>query len=203
MGGMASLNKFLLYTSIFFISSCSVMYPLTSEIVESINKKNKNLYLYNSSSYIEDSTIPLNNIYLLVKGNKLVNSSKWISINGNSVIVSSNGKLIKSIGLEHNFSLTNDFIVKDIISSLDPYYEITTDILLDNPLSGYLELNLSYSLANNDKNCECIVLKENFVVKSISWSGANYYWINNDDKVIKSLQHIHPFSPPYELEYFD
>tara|TARA_B110000503_G_C7007792_1_gene354347 strand:+ start:135 stop:737 length:603 start_codon:yes stop_codon:yes gene_type:complete len=196
-------NKLLLHIPLFFISSCTVMYPLTSEIVQSVNKKNININLYASPSSDSKSIINSDNKYMLVKGNELVNSSKWISTRGSSVIVTSNGRLIKTTGLEYNFSLRNNFIFKNIISSLNPYHYVTSDILFDNPSSGYLELNSRYSLANNDVKCECIVLKEDFIVKSISWSGINYYWIDNDYKVIKTLQHIHPFSRPYELEYFD
>jgi hypothetical protein len=194
---MASLNKYLSLMPIFFVSSCSVLYPISLEIVDDIYKEPKNIYLSKSKLNIEDST------YILKSSNGSSDTLTWVSSDNNSVLVSKNGKFIKTVGLKYNFTINSKFTLKDIIPLLNPFYDTKTYILLENPLSGYLELNLRYSLLENYQDCDCPVIKESFRSDSISWSGDNYYWIDGNYRVVKSLQNFHPYSPPYKIEYLD
>ena len=122
---------------------------------------------------------------------------KW-SNNEYQSLVSLNGKLMKSYGYKNNFNIIYN-------SSFDSnlYLDggsISSFISLSNPSSGLLEINYSYNLIRSgsakfksDNNIiEYYLIEESFDVPKIYWKGKNYYWLDKDQRVLKSKQIINP-----------
>lgn len=198
---MNFLIKSAAITSVFFISSCNIIYPITLDIAESFYKQKASLHLHKTRSTIIELQTDHHKNYFLKKGSTFGHSQTWISSSGKSIIVSLNGKIIKTSGLEHNIDIRDNFNPELIIMMSNPIYKAKADILLLNPSSGYLEQELEYSLMGKGDGCDCQVLKEEFEVPSIGWSGTNLYWLDNDYNVIKSEQLLHPDNPSYKIKY--
>lgn len=122
---------------------------------------------------------------------------KWSNDDYQSLI-SYNGKLMKSYGYKNNFNIIYN-------SSFDSnlYLDgssISTFISLSNPPSGLLEINYNYNLiksgaskfkSGNDM-IEYLLIEESFDVPKIHWKGKNYYWLDKDQRILKSKQIINP-----------
>ena len=102
------------------------------------------------------------------------------------------GKLTKTSGLKNNFRIIN---FKGFNINQEAYIEF------ENPKSGYLQIDFSYEtmgrgelyLRTLKKDVSYQLIKEDFSVDIISWSGSNYYWIDMNGKVIMTKQQISPF----------
>jgi len=183
--GMGSWIK--LFISIVFISSCSIIdnfsnkkLNLTKDIIDSpyamqvisINNKKEELFLLNEA---KDS------LY------------KW-SRDKDLRLFTSNGKIVKSYGLDNDFEL---IYYKGIVNLEDNIALIR----FRNPESDYLEINFSYSVIEKgvmrkeiDKSEFLYTLiEERFHAPLIGWKGSNFYWIDEDGYTWQSEQVIDPF----------
>ncbi len=124
----------------------------------------------------------------------------WISANGEKLITR-NGKIIESFGLEHDFAVINpagfklDSSSNEMIIQLEnPKAIITQNNKVD--FAGEEQLFL-------DKKYEVELFIENFSSNPISWSGQNYYWKDvSSGLIIRTHQHVHPYEKSIELEFY-
>ena len=114
-----------------------------------------------------------------------------------------NGRIIRTIGLPHNFELINYSI--DDFSMQNTSYEL---INLYNPdlYSVKMERKLSSKESQLKKLGNAITVNritESFKIKSIGWSDKNIYFQNAETLSIeKSEQNIHPRLPTLKIEYY-
>ena len=185
--------------AILFLSGCST-FDLNSfkDLAKSFSKKEiLTTTSFNSSQ--ETIILNLNNNSEEIFISHPLNSSlyKW-SNNEYQSLVSFNGKLIKSYGYKNNFNIIYNSSF-DINLYLDGR-SISAFISLDNPPSGLLEINYNYNLIRSgtaefksgNGMIEYLLIEESFDVPKIHWKGKNYYWLDKDQRVLKSKQIINP-----------
>ena len=117
---------------------------------------------------------------------------EWISESGEKVYTY-NGKIFKTEGITYNFEIINfrDFTLENNSS-------YNADIILDNP-SSYSSQSINIRSYNQDTN---LIIEESIRTKSFRWSYVNKYWMDNDNKVYRSIQRIHPRLPKIEIDYY-
>ena len=114
-----------------------------------------------------------------------------------------NGRIIRTIGLPHNFELINYSI--DDFSMQNTAYELVN---LYNPdlYSVKMERKLNSKESQLQKLGNAITVNritERFQIKSIGWSDKNIYFQNTETLSIeKSEQNIHPRLPTLKIEYY-
>ncbi len=114
-----------------------------------------------------------------------------------------NGRIIRTLGLPHNFELKkfND----EIDVSLNPSYELLN---LYNPDAYSIKMKKVFSSKNAkikrlEESKKVIRIKEVFDVDDIGWSGSNYFYRNIDTMEIEMIeQNIHPRLPKVKVEYY-
>jgi len=114
-----------------------------------------------------------------------------------------NGRIIRTIGLPHNFELINYSI--DDFSMQNTSYELVN---LYNPdlYSAKMERKISSKEGQLQKLGNVITVNritERFKIKSIGWSDKNIYFQNSETLNIESSeQNIHPRLPTLKIEYY-
>ena len=114
-----------------------------------------------------------------------------------------NGRIIRTIGLPHNFELTN--YSKDNFVIDNSSYDL---INLYNPdlYSVKMERVLQSKESKLDRLGEVIDIyriTERFRIESIGWTGKNIYYQNKETLNIEMLeQDIHPRLPTLKVEYY-
>ena len=114
-----------------------------------------------------------------------------------------NGRIIRTIGLPHNFELTN--YSKDNFALDNSSYDL---INLYNPdlYSVKMERVLQSKESKLDRLGEVIDIyriTERFRIESIGWTGKNIYYQNKETMNIEMLeQDIHPRLPTLKVEYY-
>ena len=114
-----------------------------------------------------------------------------------------NGRIIRTIGLPHNFELTN--YSKDNFVIDNSSYDL---INLYNPdlYSVKMERVLQSKESKLDRLGEVIDIyriTERFRIESIGWTGKNIYYQNKETMNIEMLeQDIHPRLPTLKVEYY-
>lgn len=184
--------------AILFLSGCST-FDLDSVkgLAKSFSKNETLTTSFNSSQ--ETVILNLNNNSEEIFISYPLNASlyKW-SNNEYQSFVSFNGKLMKSYGYKNNFNIIYN---QSFDSNL--YLDggsISSFISLSNPPSGLLEINYSYNLIRSGTSkfksgnnmIEYHLIEESFDVPKIYWKGKNYYWLDKDQRVLKSKQIINP-----------
>tara|TARA_B110000879_G_C11152044_1_gene505120 strand:+ start:1604 stop:2239 length:636 start_codon:yes stop_codon:yes gene_type:complete len=117
----------------------------------------------------------------------------WVSSSGH-VFTINNGKITKTKGFDYDFITNFNDNFLDLQGNNQGFIRFT------NPDSNYLEMFSTYSRVENTSiknkikdSHKYFLIEEVFSVPAIKWKGKNYYWINTNNKVIKSEQHINPF----------
>jgi len=114
-----------------------------------------------------------------------------------------NGRIIRTIGLPHNFESTN--YSKDNFALDNSSYDL---INLYNPdlYSVKMERVLQSKESKLDRLGEVIDIyriTERFRIESIGWTGKNIYYQNKETMNIEMLeQDIHPRLPTLKVEYY-
>ena len=184
--------------AILFLSGCST-FDLDSVkgLAKSFTKNEALTTSFNSSQETVILNLNNNSEEIFISYPLSDSLYKW-SNNEYQSLVSLNGKLMKSYGYKNNFNIIYN-------SSFDSnlYFDggsISSFISLSNPSSGLLEINYSYNLIrsgsakfkSNNNMIEYDLIEESFDVPKIYWKGKNYYWIDKDQRVLKSKQIINP-----------
>ena len=135
-----------------------------------------------------------------------VNGEEYTWVSADEVyIVIKNGKIIKTQGLPNNLfdKLTSFRDWKDITDKdvkFISYFSFRNPELNNLEVSsqylneGKIELQLTF-----DKK-ELLLINESILAESIGWKKTNSYWLDENNFVWKSTQHISPRLPPIYYE---
>jgi len=114
-----------------------------------------------------------------------------------------NGRIIRTIGLPHNFELTNyskgNFVIDnssyDLINLYNPdLYSVKMERVLQSKESKLDRLGEVIDIYR---------ITERFRIESIGWTGKNIYYQNKETLNIEMLeQDIHPRLPTLKVEYY-
>tara|TARA_X000000950_G_scaffold9835_1_gene10866 strand:- start:240 stop:869 length:630 start_codon:yes stop_codon:yes gene_type:complete len=114
------------------------------------------------------------------------------------------GKLVKSVGLNNDFEILEydcDILKNYPMAVLNTEYSsVETLIKFSNPKTTYLTMKLTYKVINDNASIyfkknqikNLVLIEEAFDVKKIGWSGKNYYWLNENNNTIKTIQFNEP-----------
>ena len=141
---------------------------------------------------------------LMILENITEEGYSWVSADGVYLIIK-NGKIIKTHGLPNNLKekLTPlEVWDQDLFINLEfiSYYSYSE------PLLNNLKVISSYSV-NEEENVELFfdtkklsLIEEKIIASQVNWSKTNKYWIDDDNFVWKSVQHISPRLPEFYIE---
>lgn len=185
-----NFNYFYLYSLIFLLSNC--------QIKDRFYEESSNNYL---KIYDSIGTLRTNNKQYEFE---IVNSDKknyiLIDHNNRSLMHLKYGKIFETYGLSKNVELTK-LNMNNVLNQISTKKIYETDYLirLSDPDSGYLLAHSKFLLVTNDLNNNKLnnvnnkyLIREEFNVPTIRWSGINYYWLDANKSLIKSTQVFHP-----------
>ncbi len=195
------MTKFYYVLILIILSGCSV---LNNEFDQLKLSNYRVVKIHNNIDELSHPTniIHLNNIEMLFELDSIRNEVfTWSTKDGVSLKLI-DGKVIKTTNLEHDFNIINYRGYKEDLSNY------STFIRFRNPDSGFLEIFFSYEIVKegtkkrrgNDVNYKYRLVKEDFKVPLISWSGVNYYWIDENNSVLVSKQILDPFGKKIRIE---
>jgi hypothetical protein len=129
----------------------------------------------------------------------------WVSADGEK-IYTKDGKIIETFGLQNDMKIINSFNLQNIkfelIKSKEEAQERTFLIELDNP-HALMSQETSFYNTGIDKNYfNSMLFEERFETSKLKWEGVNYYWVDPQGRVIKSVQNIHPRMPLVTIEFY-
>lgn len=113
---------------------------------------------------------------------------RWVSSEG-EVLLTKQGRLIKSFGLQHNV----DVIQREQIAE----NEFLTSVFLDSPRALITKISKHHSFENDEFD-----IVEEFSVSRLNWRGKNLFKFNDSGLVEYSYQYFHPKSPPIEMYFY-
>lgn len=187
------MNFWIKAIVIFSISSCQF-------INNDIFYNNSHAFKLSSNLIIQEGK-SIEEFVLIEKNNSI---GIWESKDFNKVLVTLNGKIIEKHSNE------NDFAVRikeaDIENFYTDNYSYQSSIEYYFPNSGTLDAKAKISFIGVDAmdsntNQEFKLYKEVITIKTIRKTLINFYWINDNGDVIKSIQTINPLSGPVTIFY--
>ena len=131
---------------------------------------------------------------------------EWISADGIK-IYTFQSKIIKTQGLPNDIELFHFPHIPDIYKSMNTYSYIQNfyePVLLEQLAEiTYKEkgIKLISNPVKGRKDIETKILEERVYFAQINWSFKNLYYLNEDNRVEKSRQQIHPFMKPITIEF--
>jgi hypothetical protein len=129
------------------------------------------------------------------------NIYEWVSEDG-VLIYTRKGKIIQTIGLQHDSSL--NAVTPDWVDGFSSNFQL--DLYNPDALSLMGKQLIIYngpSITNHlQETIEVFEYTETISVEAIKWRAENKYLLNNDGLVIKSTQKIHPYLADIEIQYF-
>ncbi len=141
---------------------------------------------------------------LMILESRVNDDYSWVSADG-VYLVTNNGRIIKTYGLNNNLSekLTNHISWSDDLYNSQKfisYYSFRDPDLINLKVtSSYLQKgDQAVSLTFNVKTLKLI--EETIVSKDVGWDKTNRYWIDKDNFVWKSIQNISPRLPEVYIE---
>ena len=126
---------------------------------------------------------------------------EWVGSNGEKIITK-NGRIIETVGLEHNIQLLNrseatlalDSDKELLISLYDPSATISQTIKTYDLGIESLELDKTYISKS---------YREDFTTNNYKWSGSNFYWVDTRTSLpIKTIASSHPYLDSFEIEFY-
>lgn len=140
---------------------------------------------------------------LLILSDEIDGRLLWVDSVGGTLLESS-GKIVKSYGFENDLEYLSYPNISEIREKLLHADEILTSHLfkLSNPVTHYLQIELSYKILGSeiytrkidDKSFEVQIIEESFMVPLINWEGKNLYWIDQLGQTWKTRQILSPNS---------
>jgi len=135
-----------------------------------------------------------------------VNGDEYTWVSADEVyLVVKNGKIIKTQGLPNNLfeKLTTFRGWKDITDKDEVFISYSS---FRNPVLNNLEVSSKYSNEGKTElqltfvKKELLLINERILAESIGWKKTNSYWLDENNFVWKSKQHISPRLPPIHYE---
>ena len=201
----------IILVSIFVLSSCSG-FGLYITAVENFNqffKENKIDKEYAKSiPYASYLVSYQKSEYLLVLEKVNNNFLTWVDAESNRLI-SLSDKMIKSHGLSNNFEIIQPPNLQEIVNRIEIEGNLfhNSYITFTNPPTQHLKISYKYKIERRNIEESNLVnygsqtlfkVVEEFSVPTIKWKGNNYYLVNKDGLIIKSVQNLYP---GYRLEF--
>lgn len=133
----------------------------------------------------------------------------WVGPMGEK-IYTSNGKIVKSYGLEHDVKLIKgknfNFLQNTpTYSSLIQLYSppalttINYEMALEGEARYIFNENLDSDQAVNGQLTKYV---ESFNAERYRWVGENIYWVDLNGRVIRSLQNYHPLETKIQMTFY-
>ncbi len=127
----------------------------------------------------------------------------WVSADGVYLVIN-NGRIIKTYGLNNN--LKEVLLPYSEWNNIDQHNNYISYFSFSSPDFNNLKVSSNFSrkgkrlisLKLSDKNLELI--EERIFASNIAWREVNQYWLDDEDFVWRSIQHISPKLPPIHLE---
>lgn len=131
---------------------------------------------------------------------------EWISVDGIK-IYTFQSKIIKTEGLRNDIQLFYFPHILDIYKSMNTY-SYTQNFYEPELLEQLAEVTYKekgIKVINNSikgrKDIKTKLLEEKVYFAQMNWSFKNLYYLNEDNRVEKSRQQIHPFMKPITIEF--
>tara|TARA_Y100000389_G_scaffold204279_1_gene256026 strand:+ start:5368 stop:5976 length:609 start_codon:yes stop_codon:yes gene_type:complete len=127
----------------------------------------------------------------------------WIS-ESNERIITENGRIIETYGLAHDARILN-------APNLQPIYEGNNSEVMLNLVSPSAIVQQHYAVKNIGQDNSYIHLNEDTALtlyletintSILKWEIENKYWLNKNNRVLRSEQYIHPKMPLITLEFY-
>jgi hypothetical protein len=204
-----SLIKLYLFIVLISLSGCIAGPSLYSEALRT------SLIAIKSNEILIDDRI--RNIPYAMQISKIGNSDEVLLVlveerNGDLIwtsatkelIVTRAGKVIKTIGLLNDIEITNppdlNKISNEIYHNNDLQYEFKSLITFTDPKASLLERKYNYSFIKkekyvnrlNSKEVNVFVIEERVRIPLIKFKAKNYYWVDDEFNVLKSIQKTAP-----------
>jgi len=139
---------------------------------------------------------------LVILESKVVNNNTWVSADGIYFMLN-RGRIVKVQGLENN--------LVDFRSSLEDITAVNNNIYksyysFDNPELYNLEVSNNILYQGEEIVDLFIGKKKLYLYKEtiendfLAWKEDNFFWVDDDGFVWKSIQHISPLLPPIKYE---
>ncbi|MDC1165014.1 YjbF family lipoprotein [Gammaproteobacteria bacterium] len=188
---MIYITRYLIV--ILFIQSCAIVQPMdTPKIIKSLIFGVDQIEV--TDSFFDEMeysfarvTIGRSASAILVLSSIDNGFYTWLGSN-NERIITVDGKIIYTVGLQHNINFL------DFVSFKSPGTEYTHMLELYDP-SAMIEIKLIHSLSEG-------LIVENFNSSVIDWHGENYYYLNKLGQIRMSVQHYHPMAPKVTIDFF-
>lgn len=199
------MNKNFLLCVIFFSSCAQLTIQDYQNVANLIFQENEQLKI--NSEFIENKNFSFAKINIGNKNSAILSLATvendiftWISANGDKIITR-NGRILESYGLDYDFSTLNSTEFQLEPSS----YELI--VQLENPRAIITQKNTigfaGDELLFLDKQYQTQLFIENFLSNSINWKGKNYFWIDKSTGLaLRTHQHVHPYEESIELEFY-
>lgn len=135
----------------------------------------------------------------------------WSS-SSKELITTFNGKIIKTSGLINDINIINPPNIKNVYLNIfdksDKNKAHRSFIDFSSPKASSLEIYYSYEFEGvdiiksrlNDKEITTTLIAENYNIPIIKFKGVNFYWINSEGSVVKSIQKIEPYGKNIRLQ---
>jgi|MDTA01.1.fsa_nt_gb hypothetical protein len=183
------------FVAILLIASCSVN-PFNSYSKKTLKLTDEIIYSPYAMQKISINDQP-EDLMLLNQVDQ--NYFKWS--HDDLRLISKNGKIVKTYGLDNDFELNYYRGFSNLEMSVGL-------IRFKNPESDFLEIYFSYKVIENglmqkiiDKSSFTYTLiEESFDVPKIKWSGRNLYWIDEEGYIWKSRQTLNPYGDRINIE---
>lgn len=130
----------------------------------------------------------------------------WASAN-ESALVTRNGRLIKTAGLERNLLDTQGISEDPIVSGRSNFEgKFLRTVDLDTgrygiPIESNFDIQEQATIQILNKEHNTLVIREKNRAQSLHWNFTNTFWLDiNTSFVWKSIQHFDPSTPPVEIQ---
>jgi len=142
---------------------------------------------------------------LIILESKRYNINTWVSADGVYIVVK-DGKIIQTSGLKNNLI---DYVspLKDInYLSFKEKFLFTSYYSYDSPVLNNLQVKSSIKIIGEEevqllnKTIILTLVEETVDNTYLGWSVINKYWVDNQNFVWKTIQHISPKLPPFFIE---
>jgi len=142
---------------------------------------------------------------LLILEQKIQEKEIWISADKVYLVIE-NGRIVQTKGLFNN--LTSYISQRDIVKSAlkNELTESTVYYSYDEPLLSNLAVKVHLKKVGEEeinlinKKIKLNLIEEQITNSYINWKAKNYFWVDDEGFVWKSVQSISPKLPPFEFE---
>ena len=123
------------------------------------------------------------------------NLKYWVSDN-EELIITSNLKVIKTLGFDNNFEIINapnimeiSLLLSDTVTNS---FTHNSKLSFTNPETSYMDVQYIYTKKDTVSDNHLMLLEEIQIIKKIGMIKYNYYWIDKNQNTVDTKQTIIP-----------